>query len=108
MKGSSTMKNTIITCVTATALSLGVLGSAGAAVAAPGGPANASDTLSALQHNGYTVIVNKLGGAPLSACTVVAVRPGQTYSRTDSGVPGAGNDLITTVQSKTVYLDAQC
>jgi hypothetical protein len=38
---------------------------------------------------------------------VVAVRPGQTYSRTDSGVPGAGNDISTTVTNKTVYVDVK-
>lgn len=54
------------------------------------------------------VILNKFGTAPLSQCTVRAVRPGQTYSRTDSGVPGAGNDLITTVTGKTVYVTAKC
>jgi hypothetical protein len=37
----------------------------------------------------------------------VAVRPGQTYSRTDSGVPGAGNDIYTTVTDKTVYVDVK-
>lgn len=102
------MKNIAITAVTAIALSLATVGSAGAAVAAPNGPPNVSDTISALKHSGFTVIVNKLGAAPLSACTVGAIRPGQTLSRTDSGVPGAGNDVITTVQSKTVYLDAKC
>jgi hypothetical protein len=54
------------------------------------------------------VILNKFGTARLSQCTVRAVRPGQTYSRTDSGVPGAGNDLITTVTGKTVYVNAKC
>jgi phosphohistidine phosphatase len=34
--------------------------------------------------------------------------PGQTFSRTDSGVPGAGNDVITTVTNKTVYVDVKC
>jgi hypothetical protein len=61
-----------------------------------------------LQHSGYTVIVTKTGAAPLSACRVGAIRPGPTRSRTDSGAPGAGNDLITTVESRTVYLDAEC
>ncbi len=102
------MKNIAINAVTAIVLSLATLGSAGAAVAAPSAPPNASDTISALQHSGYTVIVTKTGAAPLSACRVSAIRPGQTRSRTDSGAPGAGNDLIATVESRTVYLDAEC
>jgi hypothetical protein len=51
--------------------------------------------------------VNRVGNAPLDQATVVAVRPGQTYSRTDSGVPGAGNDIYTTVTNKTVYIDVK-
>jgi hypothetical protein len=41
-------------------------------------------------------------------CTLNAVRPGQTFSRTDSGAPGAADDLVTTVISKTVYVDVTC
>ncbi len=37
-----------------------------------------------------------------------AVRPGQTFSRTDSGVPGADDDPVTTVTNKTVYVDITC
>jgi hypothetical protein len=36
------------------------------------------------------------------------VRPGQTYSRTDLGVPGSHNGVITTVTNKTVYVDVAC
>jgi hypothetical protein len=77
------------------------------ATAAPSGPGNAQQTINELQAQGYTVIVNRLGTSPLDQATVVAVRPGQTYSRTDSGVPGAGNDIYTTVTNKTVYVDVK-
>ena len=63
--------------------------------------------MNALQAEGYHVIVNKLGSAPLDQSTVIAVRPGQTYSRTDSGVAGAGDSLVTTVTDKTVYVDVE-
>jgi hypothetical protein len=53
------------------------------------------------------VIVNRIGTAPLDQATVTAVRPGQTFSRTDTGVPGAGNDISTTVTRKTVYVDVK-
>ena len=75
--------------------------------AAPTGPGNAQQTINELQAQGYTVIVNRIGTAPLDQATVVAVRPGQTYSRTDTGVPGAGNDIYTTVTDKTVYVDVK-
>ena len=69
------------------------------------GPGNAQDTINELQADGYNVIVNRVGTTPLEQATVVAVRPGQTYSRTDSGNPG--DSLATTVTSKTVYVDVR-
>ncbi|HEX4587336.1 MAG TPA: hypothetical protein VH185_05110 [Mycobacterium sp.] len=86
-------------------VSAAIIGLAAPAAAAPTGPGDAQQTISALQAQGYTVIVNRIGTVPLDQAKVVAVRPGQTYSRTDSGVPGAGNDIVTTVTNKTVYLD---
>jgi hypothetical protein len=88
-------------------LAAAVIGLAAPAVAAPASPGSAAQTISELQGQGYTVIVNRLGTAPLDQASVVAVRPGQTYSRTDSGVPGAGNDIYTTVTNKTVYVDVR-
>jgi hypothetical protein len=61
-----------------------------------------------LEARGFEVIVNKLSTAPLDQCVVSAVRPGQTYSRTDSGAPGAMDDIVTTVTAKTVYVDVAC
>jgi hypothetical protein len=90
-----------------TGLAVAIRGLAAPAGAAPTGPGNAQQTISELQAQGYTVIVNRVGNAPLDQATVVAVRPGQTYSRTDSGVPGAGNDIYTTVTNKTVYIDVK-
>jgi hypothetical protein len=84
-----------------------MIGLAVPAAAAPSGPGSAQQTINELQAQGYKVIVNRVGTAPLDQATVVAVRPGQTYSRTDSGVPGAGNDVVTTVTDKTVYVDVK-
>ncbi len=84
-----------------------IIGLAAPAAAAPAGPGNAQQIISELQAKGYTVIVNRIGTAPLEQATVVAVRPGQTYSRTDTGVPGAGHDIVTTVTDKTVYVDVK-
>ena len=82
-----------------------VLGLAAPAGAAPTGPGNAQDTINQLQADGYNVIVNRVGGTPLDQATVVAVRPGQTYSRTDSGSPG--DSFGTTITGKTVYVDVK-
>ncbi|GAB5899870.1 hypothetical protein OKHIL_56790 [Mycolicibacterium mageritense] len=82
-----------------------VIGLAAPAQAAPSGPGNAQQTISDLQAQGYTVIVNRTGTTPLEKATVVGVRPGQTYSRTDSGNPGDSRQ--TTVTGKTVYVDVK-
>lgn len=104
-----TMKKFTIIAATAGALAATSIGFAGPAAAAPSGPSNADQTVRQLQAQGYHVIVNKVGSAPLDQCSVSAVRPGQTYSRTDSGVPGAGgDDLVTTVTDRTVYVDVRC
>ncbi|MBW8709979.1 MAG: hypothetical protein JF631_02490 [Mycobacterium sp.] len=91
----------------ASGLAAAAIGLAVPAAAAPTGPGNAQQTINELQGQGYTVIVNRIGTAPLDQASVVAVRPGQTYSRTDTGVPGAGNDIYTTVTDKTVYVDVK-
>jgi hypothetical protein len=90
------------------AMALAALGMAGVANAAPSGPVTASETVSSLQADGFHVILNKVGTAPLDACSVSSVRPGQTFARTDSGAPGAGSSIVTTVTSKTVYVDVAC
>jgi hypothetical protein len=87
------------------ALTAAVLGLANPASAAPTGPGSAQDTINKLQADGYNVIVNRIGATPLDQATVVAVRPGQTYSRTDSGTPG--DSLETTVTGKTIYVDVK-
>lgn len=89
-------------------MALAAIGLAGAANAAPSGPASASEAVSSLQADGFHVILNKVGAAPLDQCSVAAVRPGQTYTRMDSGAPGAMNDIVTTVTAKTVYVDVTC
>lgn len=94
-----------ITTVVAGGIVAAALGFAAPSVAAPSGPGSAQDTISKLQSQGYEVIVNHVGSTPLDEATVVAVRPGQTYSRTDSGTPG--DSLETTITGKTVYVDVK-
>jgi hypothetical protein len=102
------MKNLILTSLTAAALAAAALGMTASANAAPAGPGSVDATINELRAQGFDVIVNRTGIAPQGQCTVSAVRPGQTYTRTDSGVPGAGDALVTTVISKTVYVDIMC
>jgi hypothetical protein len=97
-----------LTAVTAGALSAAALTLAAAAAAAPSGPSSVDQTVNQLKADGNTVIVNKAGAAPVDQCTVAAVRPGQTYSRSDSGTPGAQDDIRTTVTGKTVFVELAC
>jgi len=101
------MKKFGFTAAAVSGLAAAVIGLAAPAAAAPTGPGDAQQTIDVLRAQGYTVIVNRLGTGPLEHADVVAVRPGQTYSRTDSGIPGAGNDIVTTVTNKTVYVDVK-
>jgi hypothetical protein len=99
------MKKFGFATVAASALTAAFLGLAAPALAAPTGPGNAQDTISKLEAQGYQVVVNRLGSAPLEQASVVAVRPGQTYSRTDHS--GPGDDLSTKLLNKTVYVDVK-
>lgn len=99
------MKKFGFATVAASALTAAFLGLAAPAIAAPTGPGNAQDTISKLEAQGYQVVVNRIGNAPLEQASVVAVRPGQTYSRTDHS--GPGDDLSTKLLSKTVYVDVK-
>ena len=101
------MKKFGIASAMISAAAAAIIGLAAPAAAAPSGPGSAQQTINELQAQGYTVVVNRIGTAPLDQASVVAVRPGQTYSRTDTGVPGAGNDIYTTVTDKTVYVDVK-
>lgn len=96
------MRNTIGSSrIVAAALGVAVaaiLGSAGVASAAPNGPSNAQQTIKELQSQGYTVIVNRVGSSPLDQASVVAVRPGPNFSRTDT---------LSAVTQRTVYVDVK-
>jgi NADPH:quinone reductase-like Zn-dependent oxidoreductase len=94
--------------VTAATLTAAALTLTATAVAAPTGPSSVEQTVNQLKADGYIVVVNKVGAASAEQCTVAAVRPGQIYSRTDSGLPGAQDDIHTTVTGKTVFVDVAC
>jgi hypothetical protein len=104
------MKNLLLTSLTAGVVAAAAFGLTVTANAAPAGPSSVDATIDHLRAQGFDVIVNRVGIAPLEQCTVNAVRPGQTFSRSDtgSGLPGSAYDIVTTVTSKTVYVDIVC
>ena len=80
------------------------MGLAAGAEAAPSGVGSAQDTVNELEHNGFKVVLNKMGAAPLDHCTVDSVRPGETVSRLVQN----GNQLVNQTVYQTVYLTAKC
>ncbi len=100
----------LFTSLVASAFTVAALGLTAPANAAPAGPSSVDATIDQLQARGLDVIVNRVGTAPTEQCTVSAVRPGQLYSRSDSGSgqPGSWNDIVTTVTGNTVYVDIAC
>jgi hypothetical protein len=102
------MKKFVVTSLAAGALASAALGLAGTAAAAPSGPSPVDDTVNRLRAEGFNVIVSRVDSDAVDRCTLNAVRPGQTFSRTDTGVPGAQDDPVTTVTNKTVYVDVIC
>jgi len=87
-----------------------VLGLTATANAAPAGPSPVDAVIDQLKAQGYDVVVNRSGTAASAQCKISSVRPGQTFSRSDtgSGLPGAWDDIVTTVTSNTVYVDVVC
>ncbi len=99
------MKNYVAIGFTASALASATVALAGVAAAAPTGPSEVDQTVRTLEASGYNVVINRTGAAPLSECTVSAVRPGQTHSTSDSR---GGSSINTTITSQTVYVDVAC
>jgi hypothetical protein len=107
MKGTK-MKNILFTSLAGGgALACAALALAGTTTAAPSGPSPAGAVISQLAAQGFNVIVSRVG-TTAADCTVSGVRPGQTFSRIDSGAPGAQDDIVNTVTNKTVYVNLAC
>jgi hypothetical protein len=94
-----------VLAVASLGLAVASLGLAAPAVAAPSGTGSAQDTINELQANGFKVILNRFGDAPLDQCAVTSIRPGReiTEART-----GSGGDLIQVVLYTTVYVAVSC
>jgi hypothetical protein len=93
------MKKFGFATVVASGIAAAALGLAAPAQAAPTGPGNAQQAISRLEAQGYHVIVNRIGSTPLDQATVVAIREGQSYSRTDG--------VVSTATGRTVYVDVK-
>ena len=98
------MTKLAITTLTATGIAAATLAFAAPALADPSGGQSVQDTVNSLQAQGFKVIVNKTGSAPLDQCTVASVRPGQKVIKSSSR---DGGNLVQQSYT-TVYVQAQC
>jgi hypothetical protein len=105
-EGTKMRKVTFATIAT-TGLAAATLGLASPALAAPTDVGSAQDTINSLKAEGYTVIVHKVGNAPLSQCTVSATKAGHSYTGPGSG-PGRQGRYTETVVAKTVDVYVSC
>ena len=52
--------------------------------------------------------MNRVGSAFRTSARSARSGPARRFSRTDSGAPGADDDIVTTVTNETVYVDVAC
>lgn len=99
------MKLTALATITFSVIASLMIAAAQPAAAAPAGSDSAQDTVDKLESNGYKVIVNKVGSAPLEQCAVSAVRPGRKVTEFRQN---RRDQLVERVLYETVYVDAAC
>lgn len=75
------------------------------ALAAPSGPRSVTDTVASLEAQGFKVIVNKVGHAPLEQCTVGRVRQGQEVTELKRN---RRDQTVERIKYTTVYVDVAC
>jgi hypothetical protein len=85
-----------------------LLAPAGPAAAEPTQAGNAYATIGTLEDEGYDVIVDRVGNAPLQECIVTSVRNPQTQTRTFWVDEGKKRRLITVVVSRSINVTLNC
>lgn len=95
------MKMTALAALGISGIATFMIAAAQPAAAAPAGPDSVKDTVSRLESNGYKVILNKVGSAPLEQCTVSGVRPGCDVTEFRQN---RRDQLVERILYKTVYV----
>jgi hypothetical protein len=85
-----------------------VLAPAGLATAEPTPSDNAYQTIDVLEDEGYDVIVDRVGNAPINQCIVTSVRNPQTQTRTFWVDEGKHRRLVTVVVSRSINVTLNC
>jgi hypothetical protein len=90
------------------AVASAMLASAGLATAEPIQAGNAYATIGTLEGEGYDVIIDRVGNAPLNQCIVTSVRNPQEQTRTFWVGEGKKRRLITVVVSRSINVTLNC
>jgi hypothetical protein len=85
-----------------------VLAPAGVAAAKPNRGGNAYQTIGQLEAEGYNVVIDRVGSAPLGDCFVTNVRNPQEVTRTISVGEGKDREFITVVVSRSITVSLNC
>ena len=99
------MKMTALAIVVISGIAPLMIAAAQPAAAAPAGPDSVQDTVNRLESNGYKVILNKVGSAPLERCTISGVRPGRDVTELRQN---RRDQTVERIVYTTVYVDAAC
>jgi hypothetical protein len=93
--------------VTAAAAAV-VLTPAGAATAEPARQGNAYQTIGQLEAEGYDVIIDRVGNAPIGQCIVTNVRNPQVVTQQIAVGRGDDREIITVVKSRSISVSLNC
>jgi fructose-specific phosphotransferase system component IIB len=96
-----------LTTLAVGAVTAGWVGLAAPVMAAPNGTATAQDTISALEEQGYRVVVNRLSTSPLDEANVVSVGEGPSFTHSVTGANTDGDKLYGPVTTTTVYVNVR-
>ena len=85
-----------------------LLAPAGLAMAEPTQAGNAYATIGTLEDEGYDVIIDRVGNAPINQCIVTNVRNPQTQTRTFWVDEGKHRRQITVIVSRSINVTLNC
>ena len=85
-----------------------VLAPPGNAAAQPVAPGNALQTIGVLEAEGYDVVIDRVGSAPISECIVTSVRNPQAVTRTFWVGKGKDRERVTVVVSRSITVSLNC
>ena len=85
-----------------------LLAPAGPAMAEPTQAGNAYATIGTLEDEGYDVIIDRVGNAPINQCIVTSVRNPQTQTRTFWVDEGKHRRQVTVIVSQSINVTLNC